>query len=205
MLLNLARWVSRIVNPSALPILVFGLVAFRSSANTAEALRWLLWTLVFVALIPGAYMLGRVAWHGRCTGEYMWVRALFRRRREEGLILSAISGVPGLILLLSLGAPRAIIVVLVALTATNLFVYLLNHFYRASFHLASISSIVTVVSIVFGLVAVPSVLLIPLLGWARYWLREHTPGQMAAGLAVGGATTLLTFYLFGLLAPLVTG
>ena len=72
-------------------------------------------------------------------------------------------------------------------------VALVNLAYQASFHLALVTSLLSSLWLLFGLVSLLTMPLIPLLGLARYRLGEHTQGQLMSGFAIGLAITLAVF------------
>jgi len=89
---------------------------------------------------------------------------------------------------------------LVALLLTSLAVSLVNRIFRASYHLAAVTTLATVSIFAWGNTALPIVAVIPLIGWARYTLGEHSPAQMAAGCGFAIIACSASVYGFGLLS-----
>jgi membrane-associated phospholipid phosphatase len=79
-----------------------------------------------------------------------------------------------------------------------LVIALVNMLYRASFHLAMVTSMLTALWFFFGAVSLISFVLIPILGFSRYQLGEHTPAQIATGFFIGLIVSLAVFSGFGL-------
>jgi membrane-associated phospholipid phosphatase len=50
-----------------------------------------------------------------------------------------------------------------------------------------------------GLQPVPFLVLSPLVGWSRVWLRAHTVWQVVAGTALGAFSVLFFFRVFHLI------
>ncbi|MDP2916495.1 MAG: hypothetical protein Q8O16_01035 [Dehalococcoidia bacterium] len=77
-------------------------------------------------------------------------------------------------------------------------VALVNLRYRASFHLAMVTSMLTALWFLFSTVSLVSFLLVPILGLSRYQLGEHTPAQIVAGFLIGLVVGGAVFYGMGL-------
>ena len=50
-----------------------------------------------------------------------------------------------------------------------------------------------------GAAPLPFLVLIPIVCWARVYLKAHTPLQVIAGAALGAGSTILFFAIFGVL------
>jgi membrane-associated phospholipid phosphatase len=51
----------------------------------------------------------------------------------------------------------------------------------------------------FGFMSTASIVLIPLVGWARIELRHHSLAQVVTGSLLAASMLVVVFYLFGLL------
>jgi len=87
---------------------------------------------------------------------------------------------------------------MVAVSVTMLSVALANLVYRVSFHLAMVTSMLSSLWILFGLVSLAALPLLPVLGISRYQLGEHSPAQIATGFFIGLAVSVAVFFGFGL-------
>ena len=90
-----------------------------------------------------------------------------------------------------------------ALLGTSLAVGLVNLFYRASYHLALVTVLVIVAVLIWGQASFPALAVIPMVGWARNALNQHSVTQLAAGFGLSVVTGAATLYLFGLLEGIV--
>ena len=79
-------------------------------------------------------------------------------------------------------------------------VTLITLFWKISFHSGFITMFSIVFLIIFGAWAVFTILLIPLVGWARLKLKRHTPVQVFYGGALTGIIALSVFYYAGYLS-----
>ena len=100
-------------------------------------------------------------------------------------------------------AADALVAVLVALLVASLGVALVNMFYRASYHLATVTMLAIVVTVIWGYSFLPVLAIIPLVGWSRYSLKQHSPAQMAAGVGLAIIVGAGILYSFGLLQSIV--
>ena len=79
-------------------------------------------------------------------------------------------------------------------------VTLITLFWKISFHSSFVTMFSIVFLIIFGGWAVITILLIPLVGWARLRLKRHTPAQVFYGMALTGIISLSVFYFAGYLS-----
>jgi membrane-associated phospholipid phosphatase len=81
---------------------------------------------------------------------------------------------------------------LVILNVINLIVLgLVNLYWLISIHTTAVMGTVVLGGLIFGVkVALILSPLIILVCWARYYLKRHTPAQLAAGLALGALTPI---------------
>jgi len=196
---NRAGIVSKVLHPYVVLVPVVALIAYQVSSSPEVWARWTVIALLPAYLFPLLYMQARVSVVARTTGTQVTYRSLFRERSGEMLLLVCLFGIPSALILYSLGAPQSIMATLVGLSATALLITVVNLGYRASFHLALLTSMVTSLTIIFGPPSLIAALLIPVLGVSRYHLGEHTPLQLAVGFLVGLAVTAAVFQGFGLL------
>lgn len=107
-----------------------------------------------------------------------------RRQRLPVFVASLVSIAVGLAVLVPLSAPRLVIAGLLTVTLGAVVVAVVNTFWKLSVHVA----VVTVVAVALVSVSAwwaPVLLLIPLVGWSRVELRDHTVAQVAAGVPAG--------------------
>jgi len=64
------------------------------------------------------------------------------------------------------------------------------------FHLFGITAPLAALTLLYGRQPLPFMVLIPMVCWARVYLKAHTVAQVAAGVALAIATTAFFFSLF---------
>lgn len=194
-----AQIVSKVLHPYVVLVPVVALVAYQVSSSPEAWGKWTVTALLPAYLFPLLYMQARVTIVARTTGTRVTYRSLFREQSGQMLLLVCLFGIPSALILYFLDAPPSIMATLVGLSVTALLITVVNLGYRASFHLALVTSMVTSLAILFGPPSLIAAFLIPLLGTSRYRLGEHTPSQLLAGFLVGLAVTVAVFQGIGLL------
>jgi membrane-associated phospholipid phosphatase len=75
----------------------------------------------------------------------------------------------------------------------------ITRWWKISTHAFGIAGPFAAMFVLFNLQPLPYVALVPLVGWARVYLRSHTIGQVLGGMALAAANTAIFFRLFHLL------
>jgi hypothetical protein len=189
--LRTAKLVSNIFHPWCVLVLVLALAAYQSVGKLPEFIKWTLLAYVPAIVFPLLYAKIR-AWMWSQGGNRQKIsRSLFRDKPRELFITTGLFGIPVALILHYLNAPKNLLLIILGVTAVMLVIALVNLKYRASFHLAMVTSMLFSLWFLFGAVSLVSFLLIPVLGLSRYQLGEHTPAQIVTGffigLVVGGA------------------
>jgi membrane-associated phospholipid phosphatase len=102
---------------------------------------------------------------------------------------------------LALGKAPRVLTALIAAMAVGLGTSLLvTLVWKISIHVAVVAGAVVILVLVFGRAALGLVPLVALVAWARVALKDHTPGQVVAGAALGAALgALVAASVFSLL------
>lgn len=179
-----ARVFTELFAPSPVGIVALIAIAWRFSPTLGDALRWLGLSALFVVIFPFAFLVGQVR-RGRVTDIHV-------RRREQRLpiILVFLGAWLVLIALLAtLGAPYELTALIVAGITALVVTGAITTRWKISLHVGVASGVLTVFTLLFGggmLVLVP---ILPLIGWARIELRDHTFPQVVAGAVVGSVVS----------------
>ncbi len=186
-----ARVVSDVFNPAVLgvPFLVLAAVA----SDDASAYRAAL--VYFLLAIPGPFCY--IAWlvsSKRVTDIHLSVR----RQRTGPFAVSLGAALIGLMVLYALKAPTVLLVALLAAFVQTLILFAITLFWKISIHTAAISGVITFATILFGSTALLFTPLVPLVAWARVYLRRHTLPQTVAGGLLGYLTFVMMYGLRGI-------
>lgn len=185
---RLARLVTEVFAPAPMTALVLVVVVLHSTSTPAEALRWGALTVLFVTLVPLAYIIRGVR-RRRLTDHHVGLR----EQRPLPLLVGIASVVALLGLLFALGAPRELFALVAAMAAGLLLSLLVTLAWKISVHTGVVAGVVTIVTILFGPAFLLLCLLVVLVAWARVELGDHTPAQVVAGAALGAAVAALVF------------
>ncbi|MEU5941439.1 hypothetical protein ABZ807_20160 [Micromonospora sp. NPDC047548] len=155
-------------------------------------LSWALLAVLFSAVVPyGIVWLG--VRRGRLTDHHIGVREQ-RRGPLVGGLLSVLAGLAALVLL---GAPRALVAMVVVMFAVLLVVTAVNQAWKLSAHAAVSAGAVAVLVVVFGPALLVAFGLVALIGWSRVRLGDHTAAQVLAGATAGVLVAAPTYLLLG--------
>jgi len=194
---RIAKGISNLLHPYMVLALVVAMIAYEASPILGVWIKWTMVALLSAYLFPLSYMQAKTAVVARKTGIQVKFRDFFREQPNEMLLLACLLGIPSTLILYLLGSPPDIIVVIVVVAATSVVVALTNRVYRASFHLAVLTSLSFPLVVIVGLSPLTVAPFILLLGLSRCYLGEHTPSQLLSGFFIGLLVTGGIFYSFG--------
>lgn len=200
---TVAKVISTVMNPFSLAVVVLLLVTYVGSGDLRLFFGWVLILLFFLVGLPLTYVYIKTPRAGRRMKQIQNPLKVFREHRKEISVVGIVCALPCILLLIFLGAPSLLIATLVALLGTTLAVGLVNLLYRASYHLAFVTNITIAAALIWGQAVFPVLLAIPLVGWARYSLRQHSPAELAAGVGLALVISTASSYYFGLLGSIV--
>jgi membrane-associated phospholipid phosphatase len=188
---RLATWVSDILSPpyTAVPVLVA--VAYISSQTLLEAAKWSLLS-IYMTVVPVYLFVQQRVRTGRLSDKHLSLR--HERTLVYGISAGAVVLLTAVLVLLHAPAP-----LLAACTATlvcSAVAGTINLFWKISVHAGSISGSATLLILLLGTAALPTLLLVLLVCWARVVLRKHTLAQVTAGAMLVSSITVLVFRVF---------
>ncbi|MEV7169362.1 hypothetical protein AB0O42_06645 [Streptomyces sp. NPDC089922] len=151
---------------------------------------WGLLGCLFAAVLPLAFIkygIRRGRWTDRHVGP--------KRQRLVVMGFVSASVTTGILLLWTLGAPRAVLALIAAMLVTMAALLAVTPVWKISVHAAVSSGSVAMLAMAYGPWVLAAYLLVAAVGWSRVALRDHTPAQVLAGTAVGAAVASATFGL----------
>lgn len=183
----LARLISYIFNPVVLLFPAPFFLVYKTSQNSVYALEWTVFSWIFIFAVA-AFVL------------YAVLRGIFtdfdvskREQRPLLFLFTAIVAVLYMIGLFFLHGPKILYVAVLGILLGIFCISLINTRLKASIHLATISALITALSILYGGMYLVLLILIPLIVWARVTVKRHTIEEALVGMLAGG---LLTFGLY---------
>jgi len=192
---GLARWISRLFSPPVLTLPPLVAASFRRASNLFVGTGWFLLSSIFSVVVPALVVL----WELRRGGISDWHISDRRQRLKPSILAAAsIGSLVPLAVIISLGGPIELLAVYVTGLVLVVLSLVITSVWKISQHALSIATSTTALCALIGTLAVPLLLLIPLIAWARVRLKAHTVLQVLAGAGMGAVTTLACFRLFGL-------
>ena len=156
--------------------------------------------LIFLCLVllPIAYVLVRMARRGTRAERLTDLVDFLKEHPEDVGALGMILGLPSILVLFSLDAPKFLVATLTSLLACSLIIALARGFYKVSYHLAGVTCLIIMAAQTWGPVFFATVAIIPAIVWARYLLREHSLAQMLAGSVLAVVVCVVALHGYGL-------
>lgn len=189
---KLARIITNVLNPFLLSLLILVLLSIKSSTSTEEAIKWSLIGLalsVFPVFAVVIYLVSKKKLDGIFINP--------REQRHRIYLLAILCAVIGYIILVVLDAPQLLVATFAAGLAAVIVFMAINLFWKISLHTAFITASVTVLIIVYGGVAAWTVLLVPLVAWARIKMKRHNPAQVLTGSVLACFIVTIVFGVYG--------
>lgn len=190
-----AKAVSYVFDGSTLVLPMFFAACFYKQDNFMKMLPSFIVSSLFAAFIPYFFIL--------YLYKFRKLNDLHIPKRRERLLplavvnISILAGLPVLLLT----DPSKIMKTVYTIYLIGIpIVTLITMFWKISFHSSFITMFSIVFLVIFGGWAVFTILLIPLVSWARLKLGRHTPAQVFYGIALLGIISLSVFYYAGYLS-----
>jgi len=190
----LALIISRVTNPCILSVLVLLLIIWTESTNVLVS--WITILLLFLVLVPLIYVYMRTSRIRSETKRVVDPIMFLKQHPRDVLVLCLFAGLPCLVILLFLEAPPLLLRTLAALLVGSFVTALFNIFYRVSYHLAAVTILVIMAALTWGQIFLVLLAIIPVIGWAKYQIHEHSLAQLITGIALALAVSGTTLYLF---------
>ena len=188
----MAERISDVLNPYWASAPFFFLVAADSSTNIAKGFLYWLICALFFSVLP-MWDINRRIRRGLVADMHI-------SRREDRIrpFLFALGcAVCGLAAIYIANAPAPIKAVSWMVVLTGAVITALTAVWKVSLHAAGVSAISIALIALYGLLALPILLLIPLVFWARLTLKKHSPAQLVAGSLIAAGIAAAVFWHFG--------
>lgn len=189
---QIARIAANILNPYLLTFIIIILLAIKSTSSSNEAIKWSLISLalsVFPVFTVVLYMVHRRKLDG--------IFINLRQQRSRIYLLAIACAVIGYIVLVVFKAPDLLRAAFLSGLIAVVFFMIINLFWKISLHTAFVTASVAVLIIVYGEMAVWTIIFVPLIAWARLEMRLHTPPQVFIGGLLAASIVIIVFGLFG--------
>lgn len=190
---KIAKFISVVFGIRVLPFILFIVVLSKSGLSPNQLLLITPITIFLLILVPIFYIFFAI----RSKKASSW--DLSKREERYGFIKTAlISGFLALLFIYFYGNQ-----LLFHLTLTTILILVIigfiTRYWKISFHASLITGTVILINFLFDWSLPILYLLIPLVFWARFTLKQHSLAQLFAGSLISGGITLAALKLFGYL------
>jgi membrane-associated phospholipid phosphatase len=187
----IANLISDILNPIVLGLVLIVLFSFAVASGTLEAIKWSL-ILITVSILPVYLILFYMVRKGKIDNIFTVVR----EQRTMIYMVGGICAVAACLVLILLEAPPELVAAAVAGLSAAVIYLCVNLWWKISLHTAFVSASVVLLVILYGWVAMVSIVLLPLMFWSRVELKRHSPSQVVAGAILAALIISVVFYVF---------
>lgn len=191
---KLAKLASDILNPFLVSLVVIVLLAFESTSGISAALKWASIS-VALSVLPVFSVVVYLVRRRKLDGIFVNPR----RQRTGIYLLATVLGAIGCFVLIYFQAPDLLKVTFIAGLGAIVAFTVINFFWKISLHTAFMAASVTVLIIVYGVAGAWTLVLLPLVAWARIDMKLHSPMQVAAGGLLAAAIVGVVFQSFGMI------
>jgi len=187
-----AKAVSIIFHPAILILLLPFLVVYRQTENSLYALKWQMFSALFV------FLAGLLVFLGEQLGVFSDSDLIKRSERTKFytmVIILLVLYIVAVVFFKGIFSPL-VIISFGTLFGVVLFT-IVNHLFKISIHSGTVCAFVISLGILYGInIFFAVVWIAPLMIWARIMLKKHTIYEAISGGTLGGIITIVT-YLIG--------
>lgn len=177
--LAFARSLSILLGPAVVSVPLVLLVALYHNRDPRAALGYAGLTLFFLSVGPLVYILLGVR-----LGKLSDFDVSRRTERTGPFLFGLFSVILGLLVLLSLHAPKNLETVMMTTAASGIIMVIVTWWWKISIHAATLAGTLTMLTALYGVVMLPAFALLVLVSWSRVLLRRHTVAQVIVGSLV---------------------
>ena len=188
---DVARTVSTVCNPFVVPLVLFVLLCAGATHTTAGFWYRLSICALFTSIGPMFFLLWLYA-----TDRIGDLDISEREERQKVFSLFVIFYLCGTLVLLLTHAPAILSASMAGYTAAAFVVQQITRHWKISTHAVGITAPLVALTYLYGEEPLPFLILIPLVGWSRVYLKAHTLAQVLAGIALGALSVAVFFRIF---------
>jgi membrane-associated phospholipid phosphatase len=188
---DLARILSTIFNPFLTALALFVILADVSAKSTDDFWRLLFLSTFFTSIGPMIYVFWLYS-----TDRISDLDMSVRHERESVFGAFVVFYLLGTIVLWFTKAPALLIAAMAGYTLSTFVVQYITRYWKISTHALGITAPMVAMIMLYGRGPLPFLILIPMVCWARVYLKAHTLAQVIAGAVLGTASVIMFFELF---------
>lgn len=189
MKLQVARFLSLVLNPLSLIVLVPFFLIYKTTNDVYAAVNWTLYTMVFLLAI-GIFILVCVR-----KGIFTDYDVSKREQRPLLFLVSILLAILYLIGLLLFDAPAIIFIVTFGIIIGIVAASIVNNWIKVSMHVATVAALLSALAMIYGGFYYLLLFLVPLVAYIRVRAKRHTIPETIAGAIFGGSLSLLLYLM----------
>ncbi len=186
--MTLARFISFIANPIFIFMILPYFLVLKTTRDTQAAWTWTIYTLGFIIIFVMLILAG--------------VKKKFlsdldvsnRKQRPLIYFICAILAILYIAGLFILQGPPILFITIIGIMLGIVVGFLINTKIKVSVHVATISTLLTSLSLVYKGYFLLLLLLIPIICWSRVKIKRHTVPEVVVGGIVGCLLSLITYF-----------
>ncbi len=186
-----ARIFSTVCNPFVTSLALFVILAGARARDSADFWMLLFNSAFFTSIGPMLFIFAMYA-----TDQISDLDMSIRSERQRVFVAFVIFFALGTVDLALIHAPKIMTATMAALAASSLVVQIITMAWKISTHALGITAPLVALLYLFGPEPLPFFVLIPIVCWARVYLRAHTVLQVVAGASLGALSTIVFFAIF---------
>jgi hypothetical protein len=183
---RIARVISTLFVPPSFPLILFTVFAFKYESDPNKILLSILITLIFSFLFP--IILFVIL---RKQGKIVDADANIKEERAFPFMISALFYAIGILILIKVQINIVSIALWFCYISNTIFIIIINKYWKISAHMMGAAGPFAAVCFVYGYSALPFILILFMIGWARIFLKCHNIYQVLAGGLLGFTSTIL--------------
>jgi hypothetical protein len=190
MLTSLAQVISFLFNPVMMLVFLPLLLVYKTTGDVIFAMAWTVYTMIFLIAISFFVVYGV---HKKIFTD---LDVSVRTQRPLLFIVGIIMTLVYLWGLFFLSGPKILILVTEGFLLGVLIMAIINTRLKISFHVSTVSSLLFTMAIVYQGYYYLTLLLIPVVAWARLRIKRHTLPETVVGACFGILLSLGMYLLF---------
>lgn len=183
---RVARVISTLLVPPSFPLILFTLFAFKYETDPHKILLLVLVTITFSFSFPIILFIIL-----RKMGRIVNSDATIKEERTFPFIISILFYVVGILILIKAQINIISIAFWFCYISNTIFIIIINKYWKISAHMMGAAGPFAAVCFVYGLSALPFIIILFMIGWSRIYLKCHNIYQVLAGGLLGFTSTLL--------------
>lgn len=184
---GLAKAISFFLGPVFVLLPVPFVLVSKFTQDYSYALKWTVFSYAFIFAVALFVIIG-VA-----LGVFSNFGVSKREQRPLLFSFAAFATFCYLLFLLILDGPKVLFIALFAIILGLIVIVIVNRWIKASIHMATFTSVVLFIGIIYKGYYFLFLSLIPLLAWSRVKIKEHTPTETLIGTILGLVITLVVY------------